>query len=372
MTPLRLVLAQNTPGHSWTGMGRWAHETAAALRGRGHTVSLWFSEDFPRRVTAGRLSVLRYPSALGRRLVRERASFDAAIIHEPAGRRYGRARRADPSLPPLLLMCHNLEAEVFATLRDAAALGFARVSLGQRLKTPLVRLPQSRDAIRLADHVLCLSQRDRRALVERWGLPGTRVTAFVNGAPAVVPRRPPSGPPTVLFVGGWLDVKGRRVLPPLWTLVSERMPGARLTLVGTGRSGPEVLSEFPPSVRGTVTVMQRVERVQAMADLFARHHVLVMPSLSEGSPLTLLEAMAAGVPVAAAAVGGIPDIVRHEATGILFPTCDSRAAGEAVLRLLTDRNLSEALANLAQREVQQHTWGGVAKAIEHAVAAVRT
>ena len=63
-------------------------------------------------------------------------------------------------------------------------------------------------------------------------------------------------------------------------------------------------------------------------------NVLVVPSLSEGTPLVTLEAMSAGVPVVASAVGGIPEQVRHQSEGILVPPGDALALGEAVLHLL--------------------------------------
>jgi len=64
--------------------------------------------------------------------------------------------------------------------------------------------------------------------------------------------------------------------------------------------------------------------------------VLVVPSLSEGTPLVTLEAMTAGVPVVASAVGGIPDQIRHEKEGILVPPEDSTALSDALVGLLRD------------------------------------
>ena len=365
MRGLRFVLAQNTPGHPWTGMGRWAHETARALVARGHDAQTWFSGDFPDRVTAGRAAVVRFPPALARRLVDARDAFDVAVVHEPAGRAYARARRKDPTLPPLILMCHNVEAEVFRQLQAAARHGCASVPLGQRIRTPLFRLPQSVGAIRAADHVVCLSRRDREALLEGWGLPPDRVTAVRNGAPPLRPPQPdPAGPSRVLFVGGWLDVKGRRVLPALWHRVRNARPDAGLTLLGTGAPDDAVLDAFAPDDRASVRVIARERDAAAMTAHYAAHHVLVAPSISEGSPLTVLEAMAAGLPIAAAAVGGIPDLVRDRREALLFPACDPAAGARRVLALLDNRTLARQLAASARRRAAEWTWDGVAAAFE--------
>jgi len=72
----------------------------------------------------------------------------------------------------------------------------------------------------------------------------------------------------------------------------------------------------------------------------------VVPSLSEGAPLVVLEAMAAAIPVVANAMGGIPDQIRHDREGLLVPPGDSTALGDALLGLLRSptraRDLGEA------------------------------
>jgi glycosyltransferase involved in cell wall biosynthesis len=77
--------------------------------------------------------------------------------------------------------------------------------------------------------------------------------------------------------------------------------------------------------------------------------VLVVPSLSEGSPLVTLEAMAAGVPVVASAVGGIPDQIRHDKEGLLVPPGDTNAIGDALLALLRDPDHARRLGEAGRR-----------------------
>ena len=154
------------------------------------------------------------------------------------------------------------------------------------LKARVFRLWQSDGAIRTADQVLCLSTEDRR-YIEALGVAPERVTAFVNGVGSEfvdVPRV--AGGQRVLFVGGWFDIKGRRVLPSLWAKVVSLVPAARLTVAGTHASEAEVLREFAPDVRETVTVKPRVD-ASHMPALFGAHDVFLMPSLLEGSPLVI-------------------------------------------------------------------------------------
>jgi L-malate glycosyltransferase len=80
--------------------------------------------------------------------------------------------------------------------------------------------------------------------------------------------------------------------------------------------------------------------------------VLALPSLSEGSPNVLLEAMASGVPVVATSVGGIPEIVTHGETALLVSPHSSVAIAEAIDRVLSDPITASSLARLARLKVE--------------------
>src|SRR5437870_7754395 len=123
-------------------------------------VTCLFTRNVPAVARPGLVAVLLFPIALALRLWRDGTGFDAVLIHEPAGFWYGLLRKLRPSLPPMIAVCHNVESRHFSDLCGAAAVGAAFVPLGMRLKTPLFRLWQSDGAIRLADHVVCLSTVD--------------------------------------------------------------------------------------------------------------------------------------------------------------------------------------------------------------------
>jgi glycosyltransferase involved in cell wall biosynthesis len=82
--------------------------------------------------------------------------------------------------------------------------------------------------------------------------------------------------------------------------------------------------------------------------------VLALPSRSEGSPNVLLEAMASGVPVAATAVGGVPEIATDLETALLVPPRDTRALARALGRLLDEAGLAGRLAENARQFVLAH------------------
>ena len=80
--------------------------------------------------------------------------------------------------------------------------------------------------------------------------------------------------------------------------------------------------------------------------------MVAIPSLSEGSPNVLLEAMAFGVPVVATRAGGIPEIVNDGETALLVPAQDPGAMAVAIDRLLSDQATALTLARHARRKVE--------------------
>jgi glycosyltransferase involved in cell wall biosynthesis len=88
-------------------------------------------------------------------------------------------------------------------------------------------------------------------------------------------------------------------------------------------------------------------------DLIPEAAISVLPSLSEGLSNSLLESMASGVPVVAARVGGNPEIVEHDVSGLLVPVRDSAALADAIARLLQDRQLAARMGEAGRRRVAE-------------------
>ena len=102
--------------------------------------------------------------------------------------------------------------------------------------------------------------------------------------------------------------------------------------------------------------------------------VAVLPSYREAQGLAILEAMALRRPVVATAVGGVPEMIEHERTGLLVPPRDAAALGGAITRLLTDHPLADTLARAGHDFVRanfsiEHMIGAVARVYEQGAAA---
>jgi len=93
-----------------------------------------------------------------------------------------------------------------------------------------------------------------------------------------------------------------------------------------------------------------------VAALLLEAEVFALPSLMEGMPISIMEAMSCGLPVVASRVGGILDVVQtgDEATGILVPPTDAKALQAAITSLLQDDKQRQRMGQQAQRRVREH------------------
>jgi glycosyltransferase involved in cell wall biosynthesis len=123
----------------------------------------------------------------------------------------------------------------------------------------------------------------------------------------------------------------------------------RVAVVGEGAERAAI--ESRAAARGVSDVVVLVGHQPEVSAYYALASAAAICSRSEGSPNALLEAMAAGVPVVAAAVGGVPEIATHEVTALLVSPADPPALARALARLLSDRALAARLAARAREEM---------------------
>lgn len=123
-------------------------------------------------------------------------------------------------------------------------------------------------------------------------------------------------------------------------------PRARLLLVG---EGPQRAALEAQVARLGLTNVRFLGARADIPALLAASDVFVLASRWEGNPLAVMEAMAAGLPVIASAVGGVPELIRHGDTGLLMPLGAVNAFATAMSRLLADRERREAMGQAARR-----------------------
>jgi glycosyltransferase involved in cell wall biosynthesis len=128
--------------------------------------------------------------------------------------------------------------------------------------------------------------------------------------------------------------KGHKYLIQAMPKIIEAFPSVRLKIVGTGP-----LLKDMKGLAESMALSSSIEFTGFVQDLFqelSRMDVFILPSLTEGFPVSILEAMAAELPIAASAVGGIPEMVEHGNTGLLFAPKNPDSISDAIVGMLSD------------------------------------
>ncbi len=151
----------------------------------------------------------------------------------------------------------------------------------------------------------------------------------------------PENGPIVGVVARLEAEKGHPTLLEAWPSVLAAAPDAVLLIVGEGsREEALRMQARDLGIDRSVIFTGRRDDVPAVT---AALDVAVLPSYREAQGLTILEAMALSRPVVASNVGGIPEMIEHERTGLLVPPHDADALGAAIVRLLQDHPLADTL-----------------------------
>jgi glycosyltransferase involved in cell wall biosynthesis len=308
----------------------------------------------------------------------EKASAAVEVIYE--------RRRFDPTvLPqiaaalqrrqPMIVQTHNVKSHFLMRYSGlwrkyrwiAFHHGYTSTDLKMRLYNQLDRW-----SLRKAAHLVTVCGPFQRQLEER-GVDAGRITIQHN---AIRPFEPISeeksravrealncakDTPVLLMVSRLSHEKGHLDFLQALALLKRRGMKFHAVIVGEGPERRPI-----ESLRERLQLTADVKLVGQQNDVRPYYGVAtlyVMPSHSEGSPNALLEAMAAGVPVVASAVGGIPEIVTSGTTGMLVPLRNSEALADALEQLLKDPSKAARLAENASCETKKSTYEAYHRAL---------
>ena len=212
--------------------------------------------------------------------------------------------------------------------------------------------------------MVAVSQDLNRFICEKVGISENRVEVIYNGvAPAeTIPSEETQRCKTELgisgcypvlgVVGSLYPVKGHKFLLEAMPEIIRRWPKAQLLVIGRGELEVALKEQVKQLAIGAnihfLGMRQDVPGLLSLLDVF------VLPSLSEGLSLALLEAMASGKPVVATRVGGNPELIDHGKTGFLVQPEDARALAANLLKLVGDPEMMQQFGRRAAERVQQH------------------
>jgi len=207
--------------------------------------------------------------------------------------------------------------------------------------------------IRRADSLQCVSQYTHRMLLEA-GYSSECLKLIPNAVDLTrfesVRSRAQADPRRhVVFVGRVEPVKGLPVLLEAWTGIDGG--SARLTIAGDGTQRA-MLMQFAQE-RGMAGNINFPGEIRNVGALLATADIYVQPSYQEGLPNSVLEAMAAGLPIVATRISGNEDVVRDGDNGLLVPVGDASALQAALQHMLTDRELTTHMGRRSRAMIEE-------------------
>ena len=362
----RIVLLHVIPTLGLGGAERFLVELCKALHGEGYQVIVSaISGDGPLADDLRQAGVELFP-------LRVRSHWDLRAVFRLA--RFMRLRRVD------IVHTHLFVGGVFGRLAAWLARVPVTITTTQNAYASGHFPPRWQVLVdgllaRFTDRLVAVSQGTLDYLMQMERVSAAKIEVLPNAIPWPGPLSPAQVEATRRELGGegryplvgtvarLTPQKGLDYLLHALSMLRERFPDLYCLIVGDGplRSELEALAEelgLTEHVR-FCGLRRDVPAILQNLDLF------ILPSLFEGLPVALLEAMAAGRPVVATQVAGSSEVIEDGVNGRLVPSADSVALAEAMAELLEDRELAQALARRGQETVRQrYTIGRVAETYE--------
>jgi glycosyltransferase involved in cell wall biosynthesis len=210
-----------------------------------------------------------------------------------------------------------------------------------------LQLAGQRHAYRLA-HAIVANSAAAAAQLAREGVPDEKVRLIPNGVDTERFGRARSARPIrrVVMVANLRPEKGHDVLLAAVPRILAVHPDAEFVLAGSGPCRDALESQARAG--GVDRRVRFLGECRNVPEVLADGDLFVLPSRTEAMPNAVIEAMAAGLPVVASDVGGIPELIAHDRTGLLVPAGDPAALAAAVTELMTDPARAAALGRSAR------------------------
>jgi len=334
------------------GIAIHAHEMSKMQASVGHEVTVYTSvwEDEPLEEARDNYRIVRFRGMtifrnsiaprLFYRLFQERKAYD--VIHAHSHLYFSTVFCALVRMigsSPLVVTNHGL-------ISQTAPMWI------QRIYIPTI----ARWIYSTADKIICYTETERNQLIDL-GIHPEKISVIHNGvdtdhfAPLsnIAPKK------QILWIGKYVPGKGVEYLLRGFQLFSSEFPDYTLLMIGRGPQKDDCLRMIEDLGLTEKVILRDFVQNRDLPKIYQQSSLFVLPSLEEGVPRTILEAMACGVPVACTELPQLVKIV--SGCGLLFPLRDPEALAAALSTLVSDTEMAQACGrNGRERAVSMYSW----------------
>lgn len=217
---------------------------------------------------------------------------------------------------------------------------------------------------KLTDKVVTNSEVARDGLINLRNFPPTKLQVIHTGVREDRETKPeiatairkqyhiPSSMKVVGMIGAFEPYKGHKYLLEAIPLVKEKFSNVKFVLVGEGRIKNELEESVQSSGLSEDVIFTGYYPEDHIIDIISAFDIFVLPSLHEGLPYVISEAMSLGRPIVATKVGGIPEQISDGVSGILVPPRDPEALANAIIYLITNMKKAKEMGQEARKKVE--------------------
>lgn len=207
-----------------------------------------------------------------------------------------------------------------------------------------------------ADKIICYTETERDQLIDL-GIHPEKISVIHNGVDTdhFAPQASTSHKKQILWIGKYVPGKGVEYLLRGFQIFSRNFPEYTLLMIGRGPQRDDCLKLIDELGLTEKVILRDFIQNKDLPEVYRQSSLFVLPSLEEGVPRTILEAMACGVPVACTELPQLVEIV--SGCGLLFPLRDSEALATALSTLVSDSEMAQICGrNGRERAVSMFSW----------------
>lgn len=210
---------------------------------------------------------------------------------------------------------------------------------------------------------VALSELVRETIVSEYGMKERDIPIVYNGINldnCIVKSNYEFGETiNILHIGRFVREKNHETIIMAFSKFCEKYPSSKLNLIGDGALRKEM--EDLAKEQGISEKVIFWGEQKNVFGFLSNADIFVLPSIYEGMPMTLIEAMGSGLPIIASCVGGIPNMIDSEESGMLLENLSSDALAAMMIRIADDKNLRERIGKNAKSRAAEFTAISMAK-----------